>query len=80
MKKLLTVFVICLALGVTAMDADAARRFGGGASFGRSAPTFSQKAPAPQAVPRTPQQQNMGTQQQQPKSAKPAAQPAKPSM
>lgn len=42
------------------VDADAARRFGGGGSYGRSAPTFSQKsAPAtPTAQPRQSQNQN----------------------
>ena len=79
MKKLLTIFVICLALSVTAMDVDAARRFGGGSSFGRSAPTFSQKAPAPQAAPKAPQQQNMANQQRQQNNATPTP-AAKPSM
>lgn len=51
MKKLLAVLTVCIALAATSLDAEAARRFGGGSSFGRSAPTFSQKAPAPAANP-----------------------------
>ena len=51
MKKLLAVLTVCVALAVTSLDAEAARRFGGGSSFGRSAPTFSQKAPAPATNP-----------------------------
>lgn len=45
------------------VDADAARRFGGGGSFGRSAPTFSQKA-APSA-PGVQQRANQARPQQQ---------------
>lgn len=51
MKKFLTVLCVCAALATASFDADAARRLGGGASFGRSAPTFSQKAPTPGAAP-----------------------------
>ena len=58
MKKFLVAFLICFSMVTTSMDADAAKRFGGGSSFGRPAPTFSQKAPAPSAAPKAPQQQN----------------------
>ena len=80
MKKFFAIFVVCLALVTTTMDADAARRFGGGSSFGRSAPTFSQKAPAPKAAPKAPQQQNAGAQQRQQNNAAAPAPAAKPSM
>ncbi len=80
MKKFFAIFVVCLALVTTTMDADAARRFGGGSSFGRSAPTFSQKAPGPQAAPKAPQQQNAGAQQRQQSNTAAPAQAAKPSM
>ncbi len=77
MKKLLAVFAVALMIVTTIPDADAAARFGGGASFGRSAPTLTRKAPA--AAP----QQNFGRQQQAaPKTATPnaaaAAKPASP--
>lgn len=58
MKKLLAVLAIALMIVTTTPEADAARRFGGGSSFGRPTPTLTQKAPA--AAP----QQNMGRQQQ----------------
>ncbi len=81
MKKFLAVFAVCLAMVTTSMDADAARRFGGGSSFGRSAPTFSQKAPAPAAAPKAPaQQQNAAGQQRQQNAAAPATAAQKPSM
>ena len=51
MKKFITVLCVCAALATASFDADAARRFGGGSSFGRSAPTFSQKAPTPGTAP-----------------------------
>lgn len=73
MKKLLAVFAVALMIVTTMPDADAAARFGGGASFGRSAPTLMRKAPA--AAP----QQNFNRQQQAaPKSAAPNAAAAKP--
>lgn len=68
MKNFLAVLAIGFALITTSMDADAARRFGGGSSFGRSAPTLTQKA-APTQTPKM-AQQNAKTQQQ---AAKPAA-------
>lgn len=60
MKKFLTIAVVCLSLATMSLEADAARRFGGGMSFGRSAPTFVQKAPmgsgftAPKAATQAP--------------------------
>ena len=49
-KNLLAIFAVGLVLITTAADADAARRFGGGSSFGRSAPTLRQATP-PQSAP-----------------------------
>lgn len=34
MKNLIAALVVCVALATTSFDADAAKRFGGGASFG----------------------------------------------
>lgn len=67
MKNFLAVLTVGLVLITTSMDADAARRFGGGKSFGRPAPTLTQKAPQPAANPQ------MGQQQQQ--AQRPAAAP-----
>lgn len=62
MKKILAVMLVCASLASLPMDADAARRFGGGGSVGRAAPTFSQKAPAPApaAAPRPSAQPQQG--------------------
>lgn len=55
MKNLIAALVVCVALATTSFDADAAKRFGGGASFGKAAPTFSQRAPtAAPAAPSAP--------------------------
>lgn len=79
MKKVLAIFCLCLTLAATSFDAEAAKRIGGGNSFGRTAPTFSQKAPAPAAAPKAPQQNSAA--QQRPQQTTPAAAPAaKPSM
>ena len=43
MKNLIAALVVCVALATTSFDADAAKRFGGGASFGKAAPTFSRR-------------------------------------
>lgn len=83
MKKFLAVFAVCLSLAAVSLDADAARRFGGGSSFGRSAPTFTQKAPAPAAAPQAParqQQPAAGQQQRQQQGAAAGAQQPRPSM
>lgn len=47
MKKLLAVFSVVLLLAFSLSDADAAMRFGGGRSFGRSTGSLFQKAPTP---------------------------------
>ncbi len=51
MKKLTVSLMICLAMAATALDANAAKRIGGGSSFGRPAPSFTQKAPAATPAP-----------------------------
>lgn len=58
MRKFFAVVAVCATLFATSMDADAARRFGGGSSFGRPAPTFTQKAPSstPSFTPSSPSQ------------------------
>ncbi|MGN1209433.1 MAG: Tim44 domain-containing protein [Duodenibacillus sp.] len=62
MKNLLAVLAVAMLLVTTPMDADAAKRFGGGSSFGRPAPALKQsapKAPTPgfnQSAPRQQQQ------------------------
>lgn len=62
MKNIIAAFVICISLAVASVDAEAAKRFGGGSNLGRPAPTFSQKAPvAPGAQP--------GFRSEQPKAA-----------
>ena len=77
MKNLIAALVVCVALATTSFDADAAKRFGGGASFGKAAPTFSQRAPT--AAPAAPSAQPRAN-QAQPKAA-PVPTPAqKPSM
>lgn len=79
MKKLIAVLCVCAALAATSFDAEAARRFGGGASFGRTVPTFSQKAPAaPNAVPNAAQQPRAAQSQPQTRP-NPAAAAQKPS-
>ncbi|MDO4937326.1 MAG: TIM44-like domain-containing protein [Sutterellaceae bacterium] len=80
MKKLLAMMAVGLILVSTAMDADAARRLGGGSSFGRPAPTLRQAAPQP-AAPQMGQQaqRNPGAQAQKPATGAAAANAAKPS-
>lgn len=77
MKNLLAALLVCATLAAAPMDADAARRFGGGSNLGRPAPTFSQKAPA--AAPKAPAAKP-GATQNQPRQATPAQQAQRPSM
>jgi predicted lipid-binding transport protein (Tim44 family) len=51
----MAVFAVFMGSLVVAADAEA-KRFGGGKSFGRSAPAFSKKAPPQQAAPQQPGQ------------------------
>lgn len=78
MKNLIAALVVCAALATASFDADAAKRFGGGASLGRPAPTFSQRAPA--AAPAAPAAQPRQSQSAQPKPAPAPAAAQKPSM
>lgn len=73
MKKFLAVLAIGFALATTSLQADAAKRFGGGMSFGQSAPSMVNKAPA--AAPSLGQkaQPNTAARQQQPAAASNAA-------
>ena len=69
MKKIIAVMAIGLMMLSMSVSADAARRFGGGMSFGRSASTLQQKA-AP-AAPNHLNQQKAAPQQQQRQQAAP---------
>ena len=61
MKNTIMVLVALLGLSVVAMDADAARRLGGGSSVGRQRQiTPAPRAPAPSAAPATPANQPSG--------------------
>lgn len=73
MKKLIAVLAIGLTMMSMSLTADAARRFGGGASFGRSAPTLQKATPAP-ATPtlqKAAPGQQKGQQQAAPNQARP---------
>ena len=80
MKKFLALMAVGLIIATTAMDADAARRLGGGSSFGRPAPTMRQMTPQP-ATPQMGQQtqRTSGAQAQKPAAGAAAANAAKPS-
>ncbi|HSV80876.1 MAG TPA: Tim44 domain-containing protein, partial [Ramlibacter sp.] len=76
--KLWTVLLAgVLALG--ALDADAARRLGGGGSFGRQSPNVTQRQATPDApaAPSNVQRQNQATQPTAP-AATPATAPRRP--
>ncbi len=76
MKKWIAIVAIGLTMMSMSLTADAARRFGGGMSFGRSAPTLQKAKPAPTAPTlqqkATPNQQK---QQQATNQTKPATAP-----
>ena len=80
MKNFLAAFVLCLGLMTASVDADAARRFGGGGSYGRSAPTFSQKsaptAPGVQQSARDSSRAQPASQQTRPQQATPQQRPS----
>jgi predicted lipid-binding transport protein (Tim44 family) len=56
MKKTLSFLILALSLGVASMDADAARRFGGGGNLGKQRATPTQREAAPSATPAAPTQ------------------------
>lgn len=76
MKKFIAILAIGLTMLSLSATADAARRFGGGMSFGRSAPALQRTAPAPKPALNQPKaaQQN----QQRPQQAAPAQAAPKP--
>ena len=76
MKKWIAILAIGLTMLSLSATADAARRFGGGLSFGRSAPALQRTAPAPKPALNQPKaaQQN----QQRPQQAAPAQAAPKP--
>lgn len=79
MKQLMAVFALALVMVTTSMDAEAARRFGGGSSLGRPAAPLMNKS-TPQQAPqmnqtRPTQQQNAAPNRQ---GAQPAANPPSP--
>ena len=73
MKKWIAILAIGLTMMSLSVSADAARRFGGGMSFGRSAPTLHKATPAPSAGIN--QQRVNPQQQQRQQQAAPAQQP-----
>jgi predicted lipid-binding transport protein (Tim44 family) len=75
MKNSLKAFACVLALGLASMDADAARRFGGGGNLGKQRPAPTMKE-APSAAPAAPAATKPG---QPAPAATPAAPAAKPS-
>ena len=73
MKKWIAILAIGLTMMSLSVSADAARRFGGGMSFGRSAPMLQKATPAPSAGIN--QQRVNPQQQQRQQQAAPAQQP-----
>lgn len=69
MKKWIAVLAIGLTMMSMSVTADAARRFGGGMSFGRSAPTLQQKATPAPATGLNQQRATPGQQQRQQQAA-----------
>lgn len=75
-KSFLLSLIVCLALSVASVDSFAAKRFGGGGSFGRSAPTLTQKAPVKQAAPVSPQKSQQQSQKSQASQTQPQQKPS----
>ncbi len=81
MKKVIAILAIGLTMIAQSAYADDARRFGGGMSFGRSAPTLQKATPAPaaphlnqqKAAPQQPQRQQQAAPNQ---AQRPQAQPS----
>ena len=69
MKKWIAILAIGLTMMSLSVSADAARRFGGGMSFGRSAPTLQKATPAPSAGINQQQRVNPAQQQQRQQAA-----------
>ena len=76
MKKWIAILAIALSMvSMSAAYADDARRFGGGMSFGRSAPTLQKSTPAPAAGVNQQQRVNPAQQQRQQQAAPNQARP-----
>ncbi len=78
MKKWIAILAIGLTMMSLSVSADAARRFGGGMSFGRSAPTLQHKATPAPATGLHQQKANPSSQQQRQQQAAPSQQPRTP--
>jgi len=76
MRNTLSFLILALSLGLVAMDADAARRFGGGSNLGKQRAVPTQVAPS--AAPATPAQSARPMQPAPPATTPPVA-PPKPS-
>ena len=70
MKSILSFLVLAIALACASMDADAARRFGGGGNLGKQRAVPTQNQAAPSSAPATP------SQAAKPSQPSPAATPA----
>ena len=70
MKTFLTVVALTLSLALASVDADAARRFGGGGNLGRQRPAPTMRDATPQPAPQAP------TQSAKPQQSAPTAAPA----
>lgn len=76
MKKTLSFLILALSLGLASMDADAARRFGGGGNLGKQRATPMQREAAPSPAPAAPTQTAKPA---QPAATTPPVAPPKPS-
>ena len=56
MKKTLSFLIVALSLGLASVEADAAKRFGGGGNLGKQRATPTQREAAPSTAPATPAQ------------------------
>ena len=77
MKKTLPILIVALSMGLASLDADAAKRFGGGSNLGKQRAVPTQREAAPSAAPATPAQAAKPA-QPAPGAATPAAAAAKP--
>src|SRR5207253_683756 len=78
MKKTLSFLIIALSLGFASMDADAARRFGGGGNLGKQRAVPTQRESTPSSTPAAPTQAAKPT-QPAPAATTPPIAPPKPS-
>src|SRR5258708_13574558 len=78
MKKTLAFLILALSLGVASMDADAARRFGGGGNLGKQRAVPTQREATPSSTPAAPTQSAKPA-QPAPAATTPPIAPPKPS-